>query len=85
MYNQREFGGLILVDVVAHQSAEYPDFESIDEFGQDCFVPLIMGSGISRIEQVQQLLHAGADKVCINTAAYAHPELISEIAHRHGA
>lgn len=84
VYNQREVDELILVDIVAHQSDDDLDFESIDEFGQDCFVPLTVGGGITRIEQVQQLLRAGADKVSVNTSAYAHPELVSEIARRHG-
>lgn len=85
VYNQREVDELILVDIVAHDSDEDPDFESIEEFGQDCFVPLTVGGGITRIEQVQRLLRAGADKVSVNTAAYARPELVTEIAKRHGA
>lgn len=85
VYNQREVDELILVDIVAHQSADELDFESIDEFGQDCFVPLTVGGGITRIEQVQKLLRAGADKVCVNTAAYTYPQLLSEIAKRHGS
>ena len=85
VYNQREVDELILVDIMAHLSNDDLDFESIDEFGQDCFVPFTVGGGITRIEQVQKLLRAGADKVSINTAAYSHPELVSEIAKRHGA
>jgi cyclase len=85
VYNQREVDELILVDIVAHQTVDDLDFESIDEFGKDCFVPLTVGGGITRIEQVQKLLRAGADKVCINTAAYTTPELISEIAKLHGS
>lgn len=84
VYNQREVDELLLVDIVAHKSDEDPDFESIEEFGQDCFVPLTVGGGITRIEQVQRLLRAGADKVAVNTAAYERPELVSEIAKRHG-
>lgn len=84
VYNQREVDELVLVDIVAHGSDDDPDFESIEEFGRDCFVPLTVGGGITRIEQVQYLLRAGADKICINTAAYANPELVSEIAKRHG-
>lgn len=84
VYNQREVDELVLVDIVAHLDNEDPDFESIDEFGQDCFVPLTVGGGITRIEQVQRLLRAGADKVSVNTAAYARPELITEVAQRHG-
>lgn len=85
VYNQREVDELLLMDIVAHQSEADPDFESIDEFGQDCFVPLTVGGGITRIEQVQRLLRAGADKVSVNTSAYAQPELVTEIAMRHGA
>ena len=85
VYNQREVDELLLVDIVAHQRSDDPDFESIDEFGQDCFVPLTVGGGITRIEQVQRLLLVGADKVAVNTAAYSRPELINEIARRHGA
>ncbi len=85
VYNQREVDELILVDVLAHQSKDEPDFESIYEFSQDCFVPLTIGGGITRIEHVQKLLQAGADKVSLNTGAYASPELITEIAMRHGA
>lgn len=84
VYNQREVDEMVLVDIVAHQSDDDPDFESIDEFGQDCFVPLTVGGGIARIEQVQRLLRAGADKVSVNTAAYSRPELVTEIAKRHG-
>ena len=49
------------------------DFESIDEFGQDCFVPLTVGGGITRIDQVQRLLRAGADKVSINSPRTSIP------------
>lgn len=84
VYNQRDVDELVLVDILAHQSDQGPDFESINEFCQDCFVPLTVGGGITRIEQVQRLLRAGADKVAINTAAYKSPDLVNEIARRHG-
>ena len=85
VYNQREVDELVLVDIMAHLGDNVPDFESIDEFGQDCFVPLTVGGGITHIEQVQRLLRAGADKGSVTTAAYSHPELITEIANRHGS
>jgi cyclase len=85
VYNQREVDELILMDIVAHLSSDDPDFESIAEFGKDCFVPLTVGGGVTHIDQVQRLLRAGADKVAVNTAAYARPNFINEIANRHGA
>jgi len=84
VYNQRDVDELVLVDIVAHLGDDDPDYESIEEFGQDCFVPLTVGGGITRIEQVQRLLRAGSDKVIVNTAAYRRPELIDEIASRFG-
>jgi imidazole glycerol-phosphate synthase subunit HisF len=84
VYNQRGVDELVLMDIVAHQLDDDLDFDSIAEFGQDCFVPLTVGGGIIHIEQVQRLLRAGADKVSVNTSAYIRPELVSEIAKRHG-
>lgn len=80
VYNQREVDELILVDITLHESGDDPDFQSVADFGEDCFVPLTVGGGITHIEQVRKLLRAGADKVCINTAAYTKPSLIDEIA-----
>jgi cyclase len=84
VYNQREVDELVLLDILAHKFGNDPDFESIEEFGRDCFVPLTVGGGITHIQQVQRLLRAGADKIAVNTAAYTRPKLISEIAKRHG-
>jgi len=84
VYNQRDVDELVLLDIVAHGNHDDPDFESINDFGQDCFVPLTVGGGITDITQVQRLLRAGADKVAVNSAAYSTPNLITDIAKRHG-
>lgn len=85
VYNQRDVDELILVDILASEEGREPDYESIRDFAQDCFIPLTVGGGISSINQVQELLRAGADKVSINTAAYFDPNLITQVANRHGA
>jgi imidazole glycerol-phosphate synthase subunit HisF len=85
VYNQRDVDELMLVDIEAHQSGEGPDVESVNDFADECFVPFTVGGGITRVEQIAQLLRAGADKVCINTAAYEIPGLIHEAAQRFGA
>lgn len=84
VYNQREVDELILVDIVAHQSQDDIDYESIEEFSQDCFVPFTVGGGIRRLEQVQRLLRVGADKVCLNTSLISSPGLVTEIAKCQG-
>jgi cyclase len=85
VYNQRHVDELILVDILASEEGREPDYESIRDFAQDCFIPLTVGGGINSINQVQELLRAGADKVSINTAAYFDPNLITQVANRHGA
>ena len=85
VYNNRDVDELMLVDIEAHQSGEGPDVESVNDFADECFVPVTVGGGIRRVEQIAQLLRAGADKVCINTAAYEVPGLVEQAAHRFGA
>ena len=85
VYNQREVDELILVDIIAHENWEEPDYEAISDYGTDCFVPLTFGGGVHTAEQVQRLLRAGADKVSLNTAAFETPELVTQIAKRHGS
>jgi cyclase len=85
VYNQRDVDELILVDIVAHKSVMDPDYESVEEFGSECFVPLTIGGGIRSAQQVGALLRHGADKVSVNTAAYENPSLITEIERLYGA
>lgn len=85
VYNQREVDELIVVDILAHQDNETLDIEAVKDWSHDCFVPLTVGGGVSHVDQVEQLLRAGADKVSVNTAAYANPELITQIAKRYGS
>jgi len=56
VYNQREVDELILLDIDSNKSGEEPDFNSVEEFSHECFVPLTVGGGIVNIHQVQKLL-----------------------------
>jgi len=85
VYCMREVDELILLDIVATEDGRPPDYESIEEFSSECFVPLTVGGGIRRIEDITGLLRAGADKVTINTSAYAQPDLIRRAADRFGS
>jgi cyclase len=84
VYNQRDVDELILVDIIANATGEAPDVESISDFSRECFVPLAVGGGVTNLDQVQQLLRAGADKVTVNTAAYDTPTLVTDVACRYG-
>lgn len=84
VYNRREVDELALFDISAHKTGDEPDLESIADFSRDCFVPLTVGGGITRMDQVQPMLRAGADKISLNTALQDNPDLVTQIARRHG-
>jgi cyclase len=85
VYNMREVDELVFLDIHATREARPPDFETVDELADECFMPLTVGGGVRCVEDVRRLLQVGADKVVVNSAAVARPELVSEIANRFGS
>lgn len=85
VYNMREVDELVFLDITATRDGRRPDFETVDELADECFMPLTAGGGVRTVEDVRRLLQVGADKVCINTAAVEKPALITEIAERFGS
>lgn len=76
---------LIYMDIVASLYGRNSLADIVRHTAQDIFVPLTVGGGIRSVEDVRQLLRAGADKIAINTAATRRPELITEIARKFGS
>lgn len=85
VYNMREVDELVFLDIRATGDGRRPDFALIDDFADECFMPLTVGGGIRTCDDVHELLAVGADKVSINTAAVETPELVSEVARRFGS
>ncbi|MDD5085021.1 MAG: imidazole glycerol phosphate synthase cyclase subunit [Candidatus Omnitrophica bacterium] len=85
VYNTRDVDELIVVDITATNENREPDYDSVEEFSAECFVPLTVGGGIRALEHIRNLLCVGADKVSINSAAYTNPELVSQAANRFGS
>lgn len=73
------------LDVSASSGGRDTTVEVVRRTAEEVFVPLTVGGGVRSTQDVDRLLRAGADKVGVNTAAIARPELISEIAHRFGS
>lgn len=84
VYNMREVDELVFFDISATKDGCSPDLQLIDDFADECFVPLTIGGGVRTIEDVRNLLKVGADKVSLNTAAVRDPGLISMVADRFG-
>jgi imidazole glycerol-phosphate synthase subunit HisF len=75
---------LILVDIMASREGYRPDHESLNDFADECFVPLTVGGGITNLTQIISLLHYGADKISLNSVLFDNPHLVNEAAHQFG-
>jgi imidazole glycerol-phosphate synthase subunit HisF len=75
---------LTFLDVTASSDNRETTYEVVRRTAEQVFIPLTVGGGVRAVSDVDALLRAGADKVGVNTAAIARPELIREIADRFG-
>lgn len=76
---------ILYIDLVASLYGRSKLTDIVTEAAKKIFVPLTVGGGIRSIEDVDQLLRAGADKIAINTFAVHNPDFISEVANRFGS
>ena len=83
-YNEAGADELTFLDISASVEERATTLEIVSRTAEQVFIPLTVGGGIRSADDVNRLLRAGADKVSINTAAIARPELINEIADRFG-
>src|ERR1041385_4867069 len=75
VYNLRGVDELVFLDITATRDQRDPDFATIDERADECFMPLAVGGGIRTPDHVRRLLQVGADKVVIGSAAIDQPAL----------
>lgn len=85
IFNDKEVDELMVLDIAASRQRREPDFELIQQFASECFMPLCYGGGINSLTQVEHLFHIGVEKVCIQTAGIENPELIRQVADNFGS
>ena len=83
-YNEQGADELVFLDITASSEARPILLEVVRKTAEEGFLPLTVGGGVRTLENARELLRAGADKVSLNTAAVARPELITEVAGAFG-
>jgi imidazole glycerol-phosphate synthase subunit HisF len=76
---------IILLDITATHEARKTLLDTVSRTSQHLFIPLTVGGGIQTLQDAERVFDCGADKVSINSAAVARPELITQIGNRFGA
>jgi len=76
---------LCFLDITASNEDRKATYEVIKATAKEIFIPLTVGGGVSSVKDVEMLLHSGADKVGVNSAAVRNPELISDGANKFGS
>lgn len=84
-YYEQGADELIYMDIVASLYGRNSLKDIVSRTARDVFIPLTVGGGVRSVDDVRELLRAGADKVAINTAAVLRPELITEVSQAFGS
>jgi imidazole glycerol-phosphate synthase subunit HisF len=84
-YNEQGADELTFLDITASSDERDLILPVVESVAAQVFIPLTVGGGVRKVDDVRRLLNAGADKVSINTAAVQNPQLVAEASGRYGA
>jgi cyclase len=84
-YNDQGADELVFLDITASSDDRNTMIDVVARTAREVFIPLTVGGGIRTVDDAKRILHAGADKVSVNTAAVRRPDLISELSREFGA
>ena len=85
LYDAEGADELVFLDITASSAGRETTLDVVRRTAEQVFIPLTVGGGVRSPDDVDRLLRAGADKVGVNTAAVARPELLREISRRFGS
>jgi cyclase len=84
-YDEQGADELTFLDITASSDDRSIIFHIIEQVAAQVFIPLTVGGGVREVQDVRNLLNAGADKVSINTSAVVNPQLVADAAARYGS
>ena len=83
-YDEQGADELVFLDITASSDEREIMHKVVEATASECFMPLTVGGGIRTLDNIRHMLHSGADKVSLNTAAINNPKLIEEAAIKFG-
>ena len=84
IFNEKEADELIVVDIDATVDKRQPDYKMIENLAAECRMPLCYGGGIKTLEQAEQILALGVEKVALSSIVFEKPELVKKLAEHVG-
>lgn len=84
-YNEQSADELVFLDITATNEKRKLTLKLASRLAKELFIPFTIGGGISKLEHIEAIVTAGADKISINTAAISNPDLIAEGAKQFGS
>ena len=85
IFNEKEVDELIVIDICATSENREPNYTLIKYLAAECRMPLCYGGGVKTVEQIENIISLGVEKVAISSAAVKSPELITNAAKRVGS
>jgi len=85
IFNEKEVDELIVLDIDASSQQREPDYTLIRNLAAECRMPLCYGGGVKTVEQIQNIISLGVEKVSISSAAIETPDLITQAANQVGS
>ena len=84
-YNEQGADDLTFLDITATSDDRDLILHIIEDVASEVFIPLTVGGGVRKVEDVRRLLNAGADKVSMNSSAVANPQLVKDATDKYGS
>ena len=84
-YNEQGADEITFLDITASHEARDTTLLTVERMAGEVFIPLTVGGGVRELQDIRNLLNAGADKVAINSAAIHNPEFVAEAAQKFGS
>jgi cyclase len=84
IFNDKEVDELMVLDITASKEKKEPNYDLIEQFASECFMPLCYGGGVKTVEQARKIFALGVEKICIQTSVLEDLSLVTSLAEQFG-